>query len=59
MTLDEMKLALAALPLDGRANLRPWILAHFDARGYPQTEKAKRWEAKIRANEQHDTQGSR
>lgn len=59
MTLDEIKRAIAALPLNDRPDLRPWILAHYDARGYPQTEKAKRWEAELRANDQHDAQGGR
>lgn len=47
MTLDEIKRAIAALALDDRASLRPWILAHFDARGYPQTEEAKRTEREL------------
>jgi hypothetical protein len=45
--LDEIKRAIAALPLNDRADLRPWILAHYDARGYPQTDKAKELEAKL------------
>ncbi|MGA3037766.1 MAG: hypothetical protein ABSE64_09830 [Vulcanimicrobiaceae bacterium] len=59
MTLDEIKSAIAALPLNDCADLRPWLLAHYDARGYPQTENAKRWAAELRANDQHDAQGSR
>ncbi len=35
LTLDEVKAAIALLPREERANLRPWILARYDVRGYP------------------------
>jgi hypothetical protein len=33
-TLDDVKAAIAVLPREDRANLRPWILARYDVRGY-------------------------
>ncbi len=35
LTLDDVKAAIALLPREDRANLRPWILARYDVRGYP------------------------
>jgi hypothetical protein len=34
-TLDDVKTAIAELRREDRANLRPWMLARYDARGYP------------------------
>lgn len=34
-TLKEIKDAIAAIATADRAQLRPWLLARFDARGYP------------------------
>jgi hypothetical protein len=33
-TLLEVKAAIAKLPRADRAMLRPWLLAHYDVRGY-------------------------
>lgn len=34
--LDRVKEAIDALPTNDRAALRPWLMATYDARGYPQ-----------------------
>ena len=33
-TLPEVQRAIERLPREERAMLRPWLLAHFDVRGY-------------------------
>jgi hypothetical protein len=33
--LDEVQRAIARLDREDRAMLRPWVLAHYDVRGYP------------------------
>jgi len=33
-TLEDVKAAIALLPREDRANLRPWILARYDVQGY-------------------------
>ena len=33
-TLAEVKAAIAKLPREDRAMLRPWLLAHYDVRSY-------------------------
>jgi len=34
LSLDDVKAAVAALSREDRTNLRPWLLARFDVRGY-------------------------
>jgi hypothetical protein len=35
-TVSEVKAAIAKLPREDRAMLRPWLLAHYDVRRYRQ-----------------------